>query len=85
MIKERVPLPKTYRVSKEETETVINIEKMADKATIWSNDKSMISKLKKRCKLVEETKFGCKFEAEKSQISIRTVRGTKSSAETETD
>lgn len=81
----RVPLPKTYRVSKEEMETVINIDKLADKAVIWSNDRAMITKLKKRCKLVEETKFGCKFEAEKNQISIRTVRGTKETTEDETD
>lgn len=85
MIKDKVPLPKTYRVSKEETETVINIEKVAEKATIWSNDKAMITKLKKRCKLIEETKFGCKFEAEKNQISIRAIRGTKGLTETETD
>lgn len=67
----REPLPKTCRLSAAEKETVIRFDKSSEVATIYCADKTEITKLKKRAKLVKEDKFGAWFEIDKKYITVR--------------
>lgn len=73
VVREKLPSKKIS--CDEERETIIRLEKLSDKANIYSSDKPTISSLKrnKYCVLLREDSFGAEFEIEKSKVHIDTT------------
>lgn len=70
------PLIKNLKLKAEERETVIQYDDASSIATIWCSKKDEIAKLKRKkgIKVVEEHKYGTRFEIDKKEIKIGTTQ-----------
>lgn len=70
------PLIKNLKLKAGERETVIQYDDASNIATIWCSKKDEIEKLKRKkgIKVVEEHKYGTRFEIDKKEIKIGTTQ-----------
>lgn len=82
----REPQPKNRHLDACERETVIQYDDASEVATVWCSNKPEIAKLKRRkgIKIVEENKYGTKFEINKKEIQIGTPTRVRRTASRET-